>query len=772
MVAVLVVGVMGVVEARAQKGPVSTLSSLPQDHEYQKVLRNYMATLKEADFTHGIHEPIPLDKNTNTDPEYLYRQYILTLMHQPLVGTKRGTPAVNAPPHLFVLSAFETPKGVMQLPVWPETLISFVQWDYAGNPYRNNKALKLRAFVAASAWMLLFHNFAEANDSKNPPPIRPDWHGYNPVFFAAPYPGFKDVLPAEVQKAYETGLKMVGQRMLAWGVRGETCESDLMAPLGLVYIARAINDAEFAKAVEERVKLVCTDPKYIHPAGFWVERGGMDTGFSGSANLYAAWIALLTDWPFVKDALARSYRLRGHILLPEPDGHITGPTHFSSRLGSPASVDQFDLRKSREMDSARDVAAAMVTDEAAQFVMTPKPELLQGATHLRAYDFNEDIGQNPRVTENGVTRYLNNDEIKNEYPWKLRMWMTYNFPISLNPGYELFRKGAWAHRQELVGKNSPLLKSPYLRGENFVREFDQAFVMTRQPGFAAILHTGPIGAQTPEDNKAQFPGPLGLSGGQLSAFWTPATGSVILGLRSGMSYNESFDKVDAWRNWPNHSVSGVTADGTVFTSARIVKPEVASEVKGNAATVKVSGAIPAFKIVPIGPPETAEGLKQANKGGGPARQLFYDSPLTGMLEYARTFKIDDKGVSIETTVSGDGKDNVAELYEVIPVYLRDPERQPNATPTAIEFQVDGKWMPATDQYAKAQAVKLTRFDGAVVVKFDAPRRVKLSPTDWADNWFTKATARNVLIDLLESGDKPTVVKAAVKVGYRIEPAAK
>ena len=758
--------------ALAQKGPETTLTQLPQDHEYQKVLRNYMATLKEADFAHGVEGKIPIDKPTSNDPEYLYRQYALTLMHQPLVGTKRGTPAVNAPPHLFVLSEIESPKGVLQIPVWPETLMSFVQWDYAGNIYRDNKGLKRRAFVGAAIAMVMFHNFAELNDSKVPPPIRPDWHGYNPVFFAEPYPGFKDVLPPEVQKAYETGLKMIGERMLKWGIRGETCESDLMAPLGLAYIARAINDPEFTKQVEERVKVVCTDPRYFNQAGYWVERGGFDPGFGGSANLYATWLALMTDWPFVKDALTKTYRLRGHILLPEPDGTITGPTHFASRLGSPASIDQFDFRMDRDHDSARDLAASMVTDEAAQFLIPLKPETLAAAPGKRAYMFNEDIGENPRIREaDGSLRHIRSDEIKNEYPWKLRMWMTYNFPISLNPGYEFYKKGAWAHRQELVSKNSPLLKSPYLRGENFVRDFEKEFVATRQPAFAAVMHTGRIGAQTPDDGKAQFPGPLGLGGGQLSAFWTPATGSVILGLRSGMSYNESFDKIDNWRNWPNNSVSGVTASGTIFSSARIVKPEVATEASGNNATVKVSGTIPAFKIVEVKPAEP-EDPNKVRKGGTPAQRFFYDGELAGKLEYARAFKIDDKGVSVETTITGDGKDSIAELYEAIPVYLRDPERQPKATPTTIEFQVDGKWSPATDQYAKVQAVKLTRFDGAVIVKFDAPRRAKLSPAEWADNWFTKATARNVLIDLLDNGDKPATVTAARKVSYRIEPVAK
>ena len=746
--------------AAAAGAPGAGPAKLPRTHAYQKVLYKFMASVTEKDVTHGVTANVEV-KPCDQDPEYLYRTHIFTLMSQPLVGTKRGTPAVNAPPACFVLPNIERADGVYVPPVWPEALMSFVQWHHPGNPFRDNRALKLRAFVGAAVQMLMFHEFAELNDGKAPPPIRPDWHGYNPVFWAAPYPGFRDVLPPKVRSAYETGLRMIGKRMIGWGIRGESCEDDLKAPLGLVYISRALRDPAFTKKVEAYVRPVFTDPRHIHSAGYWVERGGLDTGFGGTANLYAAWIALMTDWPFAKDALKRVYRLRGYLILPEPDGTFTGPSHFNSRLGSPANQDQW------AWDGARDTAAAMITDEAVQFVKMPTPDQLKAAPAVRAHAFSEQLKENLRDAKG---HYYTNSELTVQNTtarWTLRLWMTYNFPISLNPAYEFYRKGAWAHRQKLEKANSPLLKSPFLRGENFVRAFEKAFVVTRQPGFATILHTGPIGAQSPDDKKAQFAGPMGLSGGQLSAFWTPKTGSVILGLRVGMSYDKSFDLLDAWRTWPNHSVSGVTAGGKVFTSARITRPEVAFDITANGATVKVRGALVAMKIVkdPAAPDKKK------------AKDQMYDDTLEGNCDYARTFKIDGKGVSVKTTVSGDGKDSIAELYEVLPVYLGNPRPQRKAAPTAIAFQVRGaagKWEPATAKYTeKVRAVKLTRFDGAVVVTFDQPRRAKLSPAVWKDNWINAgATARNVMIDLMENGDKPAALTAAKKISYRIEPAAK
>ena len=52
----------------------------------------------------------------------------------------------------------------------------------------------------------------------------------------------------------------------------------------------------------------------------------------------------------------------------------------------------------------------------------------------------------------------------------------------------------------------------------------------------------------------------------------------------------NFDKLDEWRLWPIHAVSGCTADGKVFTSARIVRPDVTDAVNKKGGTVKVSGA--------------------------------------------------------------------------------------------------------------------------------------------------------------------------------------
>ncbi len=738
---------------------------LPQEHQYQRVLRKYMATLSEKDFDHGVTAKLsvaPLD----ADPEHQYRMFLMTQMLQPLVGWKRGTPAVNAPSWLFLLSTIEgpktgpsraeaignfvqqpkhtirrgpipTPTGIVVPPVWPETLVAFTQWKYPGYPFYDNRALKMRAFVTAAVRLIMLDN--HFGDMQKPG--RSDWNGYKLVTFSITYMGVKDLLPAEVRTAYKEGLQRLGRRILRWGIKGEEPNLDMTVPIGLWYVTQACGDADFAKEAEAYARRLMSDPHHFHPAGYWVERGGgLDTGFGGMANFFAVWTALATDWDFARKTVERAYHLRAHLSLPEPDGTRNGPSQFNSRIGTPACDDQWEW-------GIRNLAASIITDEAACSITAPTKEQMKGAAAKQVTHFNSQIHggfRNPYNSFGNRYGYVRDEDIRG-HTWKWRMWDTYNFPVTVNPAYEFYRKGAYAHLCKLKRENSPMLKSPYLRGEIFCRSFENVFIATRQDAYAAILHTGPVGLQDPNDGMVQFKGPMGFGGGQLSAFWSPATGSVLLGRRVGMSSGKNFDALELWRQWPIHAVSGVTRDAKVFTSARTLQPDVVSDLKGNTGTVSVSGVLPAGLF-----------------GQGKA--------LNGQIAYTRTFCIEPGKLSVETTVSADGKDSIAELYETLPVFLRDVRKTPKTAPTVIEFQTGREWAPATDKYQeKVTAVRLKRFSGAVQITFDRPRRVKLSDADWVDTYLSRASCRNILIDLLESGDRPVALKNAKKVVYRIEP---
>ena len=128
---------------------------------------------------------------------------------------------------------------------------------------------------------------------------------------------------------------------------------------------------------------------------------------------------------------------------------------------------------------------------------------------------------------------------------------------------------------------------------------------------------------------------------------------------------------------------------------------------------------------------------------------MYDEPTAGKIDYTRTFDIQQGMLRIETKVKSSGEDKITELYETIPIYLRDGTTGPM---TMIDFQVDGKWVTATAEYQQVTAVKLARFTGEVQITFEKPVRMKLSPMDWKDTVpFVYGACRNLMVDLLPAG---------------------
>ncbi len=709
-------------------------STLPEDHPYQKILRDYLRTLPAADFELGVTNAFSV-RPVPADPEADYRHYLLTQMLQPLVGTKRGYPAINAPARLFVLKELETPEGIKRPPVWAEPAAFVAAWDYPGNPYRQSRALKLRAFVTMCVHLTMLDAQLE-----HAPEVgaagRSDWLAPTVILLAHPFPTVRDAVPAAAQQAYLTGLRKMGRRLLDWGPRGEEPQLDVVAPVSLWYVSRALGDAAFAQEVETYARRLLTDERRFHPAGYFVDRGGLDLGYAGQANFFTSWLALASHWPFATNVVARAHRLRAHLCLPEPDGRTYGPSHFQTRYSADAWRDQW------EWGRYRNLAASLVTDEAAYLVTTPDAVVLTNAAAQRAGFFNEQIRENAYLTE--PRRMARNEELGN-HPWKFSLWQSYNFPAMVSFAYEHYPAGAWAHRQKLEREQSPLLRSPFLREGAFLREFAGAFTVAKHTNYAAVLHTGPVGAPGVEDGFLPLPGPYGLGGGQLSAFWTPATGSVLLDRRGGMTKDKNMDNLEDWRSWPIHAVSGCRPDGRVFTTGRIQSPRVESTVNGLAGSVRVSGTIPRGML---GQPKV----------------------LDGRLDYARTFTLSPAELRVETTLQSTGQDALGELYETLPVFLRESREQAKAAPTQIEFRRPQAWAAAgTNWTEQVSAVRLTRFGGAVLVEFDRPRRVKLSPADWEDTYLSRASCRTVLIDLLENQDRPRVARSAA-VSYRLRAA--
>jgi hypothetical protein len=200
-----------------------------------------------------------------------------------------------------------------------------------------------------------------------------------------------------------------------------------------------------------------------------------------------------------------------------------------------------------------------------------------------------------------------------------------------------------------------------------------------------------------------------------------------------------YDRFDEWRLWPVHAVSGLTASRDLITSTRIQQPEVDSRCSATEAEVRVSGVLPKYVA---------------------AQQQTVPTSL----RYERRFVLGADGVRIETSVEAAGDDQPAELYETIPVFLRETAQQPATT---IRFQIGSEWRDATPEpQADVRGVQMERAKAPVRISFTRPVTARLSPDVWHDGFQTRAACRTVLVDLLSTG-KPAGKNFSV--AYIISP---
>lgn len=699
------------------------LTQLPDRYAYQRTLRAFLGGLTERDLDPGLPELTVAEPSADVDE--LYRTWLLSLDLVPLVGRKRCAASVSAPARLFLLDAIESPEGVCRPPAWPEPVAWLAGWDYPGNAYYGSRALKLRAFVTASVLLMMVDHAQE-----NTPEIgvgRSDWLSHHLVLFGYTYLHAADVVPDEAKEAYRYGLRKLAQRVVEWGPERETIGMDMAAAVGMHFVAEALDDPTWRAAAESYARKLFTDRDFFHPAGYFVTLGGYDSSHNGSALYYAVWLAMTSDYPFVREPLEKAYRLRAHLSLPEPDGTVSGPTHFNPLASRGAYNDSYAWRY-------RDYAAAMLTDEAAHLTRLPTADDLAAGGEKRIKELKAQIKEN--------TKQLPTEQLTAD-PWSFRPWPnSWSFPNVINYAQDAYRAGAYEHRAKLETERSPLLQLPFARDENFVRSFAKAFTVGKNDRYGVVLHVGPIGRPLP--GVTPYPGPYGFGGGQLSAFWTPTTGAIICGRRGGMNNDANFDRLEDWRRWPIHAASGLTHGGKVLTTAQIRRPEVYEELGDDHGTVRVHELIP--------------------------QEMFDQGKvLEAPIEYYRTFEMNDERFTVETRLAARGQDKLQELVETIPVYLRDLERQRKTQPTKIEFQIDGAWRPAGTEYLPSvAAVRLSRFTGSVRIEFDRPRRVKLADADWQDTYMSRAACRNVVIDLLENDDRSEVFREA-RVRYDIVP---
>ncbi len=695
-------------------------AGLPQRHEYQKTLKSYLAKLTENDFKLTL-KPVRYVLGEIGSADKVYRLWLLA-------GSRSWFPSTDglrAPARHFTLGAIEKGGGVHLGAGRGLYTAWWSQWDYSGNPYYRSRAVKLRAFVLAAVDLMMLDN--EHDNGRNK---RSDYLGGSTIRHGYVFGVVKSELPKPIQAAYATGLKKMFTRLTQWTPHGMGgSDMEFFQLVGMYYAAQAIGGPALPAKALKRAHYVID--RVTSKTGYEKHGNAFDVSYQGIALCFLTWAAHLYRDAKVTRALDKMLVLKSHLTLPEPDGVESGPTHFSTGTSMDAPHDQWAWY-------FRDVAMAMLSDKALYTIRSAEPKR-PSRDKFKVLDTKTMKAEIRATIKNKLGKAITQPLTKDPGTWKENHWAR-----PLPYAYDCYQKGFYQKIKRLARQNSPLMLPPFARGKQFIRDLNGGgeFLAARFKDYGAVIHSGAIASKWAK-------GVSGKSGGSLSAFWMPGRGSVILGRCRATQGGTPDEWTDAKGRgplrWAVHAITGKGQGGRYFSTARIRQITAKYTVSGtNKAVVHVMGKLAASK---------------------------YADPhdvLRGKAIYQRRFELDRNGITVTSSLSTNRRDRVAELYEVIPLYLGNAYYHRNVPFATVEFFVDRKWRQAGGTAVTAQRVRVGRYKKYGYIIFEQPQVLRVSPQFGRAGEMNGARFHNLLIDLLPGKGKGTMLKST-SVRYTISP---
>ena len=657
---------------------------LAQRHPYQKTLREYFATLTEADFAVEL-KPVTYVEKHFADIDTVARYWMFFLTSQTDIPSHQG---IRLPSKYFTLAAIES-GGAVNVGggfMSSKDVAWWTQWDYPGNPYFRSKPAKLRAFVMAAADMMM-----QDEQHDNGGNLRSDFLGGSMLRYAYTYRVARDVVPDKVQKAYAEGLVRMFEKLEKMTPQGSGGSDMEFFQLSSMWYAADALGGDYMKRALARAKVVIDT--ITSKTGYEKHGGAFDVSYQGIALRFLTWGAMLYKDPTLNEALHKMLVLKSHLSLPEPNGALYGPTHFNTGTAGDAPNDQWAW-------VSRDFAMAMIDDMA--FYTIWSRVSLPNEADLRA------------AVKSGIESLGGKDPFDaTPGPWSEAHWND-----TLNFAFDHYQPGFYKKLVDLARSASPLTKPLYAGNENFIRDLNGGgeFLAAKFNEYAVVIHTGAIATKWAN-------GVSGKSGGGISAFWTPEGGTAILG-RCRATQGDTFDEwTDAHKRgpytWAVHAITGRGANGNYFSTARILDIGSKYTIDGkDSAVVAITGDL--------------AGSSTADP----------QDELKGSVAYNREVRIDKNGVAVTSGLTLDGRDKLQELWEMIPVHCG-----PDAAAAEIAFRTGGKWQPATDAAVETDQIRITRYGKPVFIVLGKARHVKV-PSGFEAGAYGGATIRNIMIDLL------------------------
>jgi hypothetical protein len=660
-----------------------------------------------------------------------------------------------------------------------------------GNPWHKDPAMGRRAMIVSSADMMMHaKNFGAGSSGY-------DFMGKAFLGMAEAYRWAGEVMPSNVQDAYEKGMGAILDNLTAKGPKAVNTNMDIFALQGAAELYMATDDAALQQKCVEMVRAALfgyTDGELgnsnkhrvfavgdrkggvFNPAGFIMEGDTPDI-FYGGESLYHLVGALQavtdretgsvpSDWTFLEDVVQRFQEWLTFQSFHDPrrkspgtdnsDPLITAGAGFSGRTGAgvPGGQGRSDYMEFTLADRWDELA--YLADDKTIWATGMEQDISDKISQMNSRMDSRYTASDPDVWE-GFS------------PW------TKKVPY-LPP------KGWYDNLRNLDNNDDPLIeKWPALEdGRTWNRTFG---------GNAETWNGDPLGKEywsykgTDSNGDAfgfyveasRYQGTYpGWFGGKIETFWTKETGVLFINRHGKTGCDNSSEDSFCWSNLDDkagHHVWGRDENGkgftTLLTRGRVSDRTTNYDTEGSPPTVTVT--------TPMG--ETGMG---GTEGAG---------VIEGSFSVENKFEVVSDGLTVTHTLTSDETDQVNMLWAGLPVYLRhnNPNRagldlQQNMEDTRIEYWDGSSWVELpfdTDsdgvpEIVSTSALRLGRDyeDGQGMrygyVDLDQSRKMRRSKNKYYDPYQTKTGVRTVHIDLHGDPGTTKTLPASKSVSYTIQ----
>lgn len=731
--------------------PASGANHLPTTFAWQAKLREYLATLTDADFTSAPGSQITYNASGAEGSAPAADQLGWWLTARALYGYNYNSPYEGFPDTYEILPSEFTLAQIEQSP--PHAKVGWkggvptdyaawlTQWGMPGNGFHSSKPQFLRAFAFTAADLMLTAK-RYVSDSARDVWIWPSlpYHGYVGIVARQGHYLESNELEQCALAAYDLGtrelLRKAGEFAPTWR-HDPNGDMVAMGIRGLAYIADSLGDP----AATETAHMAAADliANNANPeGGYWDHfscDGCYDAQYEGTTLIAIREAALASGWSEVRGNVENLLHTVAYLTLPEPGGELYGPSHFSPATADPPPFAMsLGVAQVPNLEFGDDGVYAMFTEPDGTQITWPT--LAQMRTDLTNW-----IGT---LAPTGTNTF----DATNQ-GWSASDHYSYGMP-----NFVQYRTSWYDQVAGLAAApTDPRRLPPFARPASFVEQISTDFVSVKLGNTGVIIHTGNV--STDAD-------PHGFGGGELSAFWTASTGSTILGWsRGGQNPRpNTWSGSNAWDGWRNHLAHALVGvrSGQPFSSARLTSVTKSTTVGASSAMVSVSGDL---------------NTNQSDPG----------NVLTAALNYSRVFEVGmaaaTDGVRVTTSV-GALPASVTELYEILPLFDHGySERPPGESSThcpddgmvslslaSVAFMQGSTAVNPTAGSAvdNVTSIVMTRFGHTTIITLDSARTVTLGPTSCTTYQQWQPVGRNILISMDHTSGSTSTISYTVRPG--------